>query len=72
MTLIEAINKMDDNQAITCDPEPFGKYSMYMVPTDTPNCCELYWADGTFVSSRWNPKRKDLISNKWRLIDRRD
>lgn len=37
-----------------------------IVPTDTDKCCLVYEGD-KLLSSRWNPKKEDLIADDWTL-----
>lgn len=64
MEIVEAIKKANADQGIR--RKEWG--NVYIIPTDSSNCCELYIND-QFRSSRWNPKREDLIANDWMLCD---
>ncbi|TGY56732.1 Thoeris anti-defense Tad2 family protein [Limosilactobacillus reuteri] len=62
MLIREAIEKANTNQGIRRS----NWNNICIVPTDTERCC-LIFEDGKILSSRWNPKREDLIATDWTL-----
>ena len=63
MLLSEATKKANTNQGIR--RKKWGR--IYIIPTDLENCCEFY-VNNKFRTSRWNPKREDLIASDWEIV----
>lgn len=68
MKITEAAKKANAGRGIRRE-EWAGK--VFIIPTDTENCCEIY-INGKFRSTRWNPKREDLIADDCTVCSARE
>lgn len=62
MRINEAIEKANTSQGIRRN----NWNNVCILPTDTDRCCLIFEGEKV-LSSRWNPKREDLIANDWVL-----
>lgn len=62
MEIGKAIEKANVNQGI----RRMEWYHIRIVPTDTDKCCLIYEGD-KLLSTRWNPKKEDLVADDWTL-----
>lgn len=64
MKITKVVEKANANQGIRRKQWS----NIYIIPTNTFNCCELY-VNERFRSSRWNPKKEDLIADDWEIVE---